>query len=258
MDVNPQVLFSKVMHKRFFPKINAFTYGLYYLAIPIENIDSLPLPVDRPGLLSFYRKDHGHRDGGNLKDWISSILQSNNILLDGDIVLMTMPRVLGYVFNPVSFWLCFNKNKDLRAVLCEVNNTFGETHSYLCRHIDGRPIGPEDWLAGDKLFHVSPFLEREGYYKFRFHTATHAFGSWINYFDKDNNLQLATALTGKLQPMTHRALARAFWLYPLVTLKAIFLIHWQAIILLAKGIRYVPKPLQNKEKITLINNIKKL
>ncbi len=258
MEINPQIFFAKVMHKRFLPKINAFTYGLYYLAIPVADIDSLPLPVDRTGLLSFYRKDHGNRDSGNLQDWIFSILKSQNIPSDGDIILMTMPRVLGYVFNPVSFWLCFDKEKSLLAVLCEVNNTFGETHSYLCKHQDGKAIESQDWLQGEKFFHVSPFLEREGIYKFRFQTEGDVFGAWIDHYNKDGSLQLATALTGKLKPMTKRNLSHAFWAYPLVTLKAIFLIHWQALKLVSKGIRYVPKPLQKKEKITVTDNIKNL
>ena len=246
------------MHKRFFPKINAFTYGLYYLAIPVSDIESLPIAIDRAGLLSFYRKDHGSRDGGNLKDWISSILRSKNIPSDGNVLLITMPRILGYVFNPVSFWLCFDNQKNLQAVLCEVNNTFGETHSYLCAHEDGKLIGPEDWLTGDKFFHVSPFLEREGHYRFRFQISEQSFGAWIDHHDKDGRLQLTTALTGKMELMTKKSLSYAFWAYPLVTLKAILLIHWQAIKLVTKGIRYIPKPLQKKDKITQMRNIKNL
>ena len=81
---------------------------------------------------------------------------------------MTMPRMLGYVFNPVSFWFCRDRSGALRAVLCEVNNTFGESHCYLVHHDDLRPIEPDAWLDGRKAFHVSPFLPVEGGYRFRF------------------------------------------------------------------------------------------
>ena len=225
--MKPAILFGKVMHRRLIPKINAFTYGIYYLAVPLAQIDALPVAVDRFGLLSFYRKDHGARDGGDLREWLRPHLERHGIRADGGVLLVALPRVLGYVFNPVSFWMCMDGNGGLRAVLCEVNNTFGETHSYLCAHADGRPIEKGDWLTGEKFFHVSPFMQRDGAYRFRFQMDAENFGVWIDHLDPDGRLQLATALTGKLSPMNRPALRRAFWRYPLVTLKAIALIHWQ-------------------------------
>src|SRR6202012_458830 len=94
--------------------------------------------LDRFGLLSFYNRDHGDRSGSDLASWARAVLHSAKVTnADGEIVLITLPRVLGYTFNPVSFWLCHDKTGDLRAVICEVNNTFGETHSYICAHPDG-------------------------------------------------------------------------------------------------------------------------
>ena len=148
MEIEPQILFGKVMHKRFFPVVNSFTYKIYYFVANLASLDRMPLPAGRFGKLSFYSKDHGARDDSQLKDWIKSILDQHDIDSE-DIVLVAMPRVLGYVFNPVSFWLCYDKNRSLRAVLCEVNNTFGETHSYLCFHEDHREISGEDWLYGE-------------------------------------------------------------------------------------------------------------
>lgn len=251
MEMTPRLFHARVMHKRLSPRENAFTYSIYYLAIPLDRIDGLPLSVDRPGLLSFYRRDHAARDGGDLKEWIQPMLRDHGIAADGGIMLVAMPRVLGYVFNPVSFWLCLDRDGALRAVLCEVNNTFGETHSYLCAHPDGRAIIGDEWLWGEKFFHVSPFLKREGRYRFRFRLAGEALGIWIDHYTESGEQQLLTALTGTLEPMTREGLRRAFWRYPLVTLKSIALIHWQAVKLLAKGIRYIPKPLQQDARITV-------
>lgn len=173
-------------------------------------------------------------------------------------MLITMPRVLGYVFNPVSFYLCFDENKQLRAVINEVHNTFGEQHSYLCAKKDSTAIHSEEWMEAEKLFHVSPFLERIGYYRFRFDIGEEKLGILIDYYDKENNKQLITALTGTLSPLTRKSLAIAFWTHPLVTLKAISLIHWQAIKLVAKGIRYISKPKAKDEKLTISGDLTKM
>ena len=143
--IAPQLLLSKVMHKRLFPRENGFAYGIYYLAVPLTQIDGMQdgwrFGVDRFGLMSFFRRDHGPRDGSDLHTWIKKILHEQNLQdIDGDIVLVCMPRILGYVFNPVSFWLCHDRAGALRAILCEVNNTFSESHCYLCAHADGRAI----------------------------------------------------------------------------------------------------------------------
>lgn len=262
MDIVPQILFGKVMHHRLFPKVNAFTYGIYYIAVPLSQIDGLAdgrrFSVDRFGILSFYRKDHGHRDGSDLAIWAQNILQEQNITLaDGEIVLVTMPRVLGYVFNPVSFWLCFDRQGGLRAVICEVNNTFGESHAYLCATPDGGIVSDDIELIGEKLFHVSPFLKREGHYRFRFSVRDQVFGAWIDFYDKTGRKQLLTVLKGRFSPWARTYRRRAFWGYPLVTLKALYLIHWQAIRLMARGIKYIPKPDQRVSKKSAAQNITK-
>ncbi len=259
MGLIPQLLTAKVMHKRLFPRVNAFTYGIYYYALPLSALDVLPVPRNRFGLASFYDRDHGARDGGSLESWARSLLGHYGVMAaDGEIVLIAMPRILGYVFNPVSFWLCHDRAGGLRAVICEVNNTFGETHSYICAHDDGRIIGHEDWLAAVKLFHVSPFLEREGSYRFRFDSRADAFAVWIDFYDADGNKKLLTALTGKLSPLTPESARNAFWRHPLVTFKAIALIHWQAVKLLAKGIRHIRKPVQLQDKTSRTGNLTKM
>lgn len=248
-----QFLFGKVMHKRIFPKVNQFTYGIYYIAVPVDDIQIMQngflFGVNKPGLLSFYSKDHGDRRGSDLGNWVRDILKKHDIQqANGGITLLTMPRVLGYVFNPVSFWLCRDKADRLIAVICEVNNTFGETHSYLCVKNDGSALEKEDEIEARKLFHVSPFLKREGSYKFRFSCTKQGFGAWIDFYDHSKNKQLLTLLSGQFEDFSKTSIKKAFWGFPLVTLKAIVLIHLQAVRLLFKGIRYVPKPDQLSDK----------
>jgi len=262
MALAPQILRAQVMHKRLLPRVNSFTYGLYYLSIPLSKLadlaDGRRFGLERLGLMGFYSRDHGARDGSDLQAWVRNILHANNVqVADGEVVLVCMPRVLGYVFNPVSFWLCYDQAGELRAVLCEVNNTFGERHSYLCAHADRRPIYPDDILEAEKLFHVSPFLPRTGEYRFRFVVQPGKFAAFIDYVNGEGQLQLLTSMVAKAQPYTRANRQRAFWGTPLVTFKAVALIHWQALKLLAKGIRYIPKPLQLLAKITTTRGITK-
>lgn len=255
MEIKPQLYTAKVMHKRLFPKVNAFNYGIYYLALPLSQLSDIKLPV----MMSFHPKDHGPKDGNNLDDWIRKILQQYGLdEIVEEVTLIAMPRILGYVFNPVSFWMCKDTNHDLRAVLVEVNNTFGETHSYLCAHPDHRIIQAEDVMEAQKLFHVSPFLKREGHYLFRFSSNENKLGMWIDFYNAEGKKQLITSLIGKLAPLTKQRARKAFWAHPLVTLKTIFLIHWQAIKLVSKGIKYVPKPTQQEKRLSGTNNLTKL
>lgn len=254
-----QLFFGKVTHGRLFPARNSFTYGIYYLAFPLSQIKALPISHNRPALLSFYDRDHGRCDGSNLEDWARGILTDYNIAeADGEIKLVCMPRVLGYVFNPVSFWLCHDEQGGLRAVLCEVHNTFGERHTYLCAHEDHRSIAPRDVLRGKKLFHVSPMLEREGYYEFRFDVRGERLGIWIDFFYTEDERQLVTSLVGNLESMNSGTLRRAFWAYPAVTIKAIALIHWQALKLFLKGVKYIPKPRQRTEHVSATDGLTKI
>ncbi len=255
MEITPQILFGNVMHKRLFPKVNQFKYKIYYLSFPLStighSIENKFFKTNRWGLLSFYNKDHGQRKNTNLQEWAQGVLQEHGLTkADGEIALVTMPRVFGYVFNPVSFWYCLDKDKGLRAVICEVNNTFGETHSYICAHEDQSEINNDDILIGKKVFHVSPFIAREGFYKFQFINNDNKISISINLFDDDGKKLLLTNITGKLSPLSENTCKTAFFTYPLITFKSILLIHWQAMKLLYKKIVYISKPDQIDTKIT--------
>lgn len=259
MEVAAQLFTARVMHKRIFPRVNAFSYRLYYLAMPLP-------AVKLPGIMQqFPANDLGYRDGRCPEIWAREILAQHHLNdKTTEIILLTMPRVLGYVFNPVSFYLCYNAEGTAIAVICEVHNTFGEQHSYLCCHADHRPITAEEWMEAEKVFHVSPFLERSGHYRFRFEIPKRMqakkenLSIWIDYYDRVNHKQLITSLIGTLSPLNRKSLSLAFWKHPLITLKAIALIHWQAVKLLAKGIHYIPKPEAIKQKISLTHDLTKM
>jgi uncharacterized protein len=252
MVIAPQLYEAKVMHKRFSPKENAFHYNVYYLVLPLP-------AAGIPGWLSrFDARDVGKRDGSDPTPWVRGILADYGLNeKTKNIVLITMPRVLGYVFNPVSFYFCLDGDDHLRAVLCEVHNTFGEQHSYLCANPDHEPIASDQWLAADKIFHVSPFLPRNGEYKFRFDLKVDKLGIWIDYYDVNGQRQLITSLVGSFSPLTSQSLSDVFWRHPLVALKAITLIHWQALKLVMKGIRYISKPVQLVVRITATRDLKR-
>ena len=146
--------------------------------------------------------------------------------------------MLGYTFKPVSFWYCHRPDGSLRAIVVEVNNTFGERHCYL---LDTPAYGAE--LKAIKAFHVSPFCTVEGNYRFRFlvNAARTRTVVRIDYDDALGAL-LQTSVSGVLEPVTAPALRRALWQHPAMTLAIIARIHWQAIRLWTKRVRYIGKP----------------
>ena len=161
--------------------------------------------------------------------------------------LQTMPKMFGYAFNPVSFWFC-KKQSCLDAVLCEVNNTFGERHFYwLC---PAKGIHSEQWLKAQKVFHVSPFFPVEGYYQFRFRLTGQKNHIDINYFGDDNDLRLVTWVAGELAPIEQASFIRLFVKYGWMTLLVILRIHLQAVYLFIKRARFYRKPLPPAKGIT--------
>ena len=245
---------ATVVHRRLRPRENAFRYKVGYLCLRLDALESAAgrwLKLDRRGLVSFRRADHGARDGSDLRLWLRGILKQHDLaeLCDGEVMLMTMPRMLGYVFNPVSFWFCHDRAGALRAVLCEVNNTFGESHCYLVHREDRGAIGPEEWFEGRKVFHVSPFLPIEGGYRFRFRLDEERAHVDVNYHDTQG-LMLATSVGGRREALGDRSVLRRFLGNPTMTLAVVFRIHWQALHLWRKRARFYRKPAPPPELVT--------
>jgi DUF1365 family protein len=245
---SPELCFGNVHHNRLRPARNHFNYGVYFLRLPLRSLEgNKPTPRlfsrNRFNLLSFYDQDHG--DGRQpLLQWIDGILNSEGIAdADGEIWLQAFPRVLGYVFNPVSFWFCHRRDGKLRAILCQVSNTFGERHCYLLDQ--GDVIEGDDELTVRKTFHVSPFCAVEGSYHFRFRRALRQGTEYtlarIDYHDSSGPL-LLTNISGRPRELNDRNIAQALLRFPLMTLMVITRIHWQALRLWLKRVPFHRKP----------------
>lgn len=256
----PQLCFGRVGHRRLRPVVNAFSYRAYYLRLPLRaladgSFNSRLFSRNRFNLLSFHDADHG--DGKTaLVEWIDRLLRAEGIDdADGEVWLQTMPRVLGHVFNPVSFWFCHRANGMLRAVLCDVHNTFGERHCYLLD--DGFDIGPGAELRARKVFHVSPFNPVTGEYRFRFTRvlqldgvgSAERTGASIDYIDGDGPI-LQTSIGGVARPLDGRSVRSAFFSYPLQSFGVVARIHYQALRLFLKRLPFYTKPAAPQQKVT--------
>ena len=247
------ILRAKVFHKRFKPKVNEFTYSVFYILFPLSKLSNLKnrfFSINKFNLFSLNFKDHGAKNEINPADWGRGVLNKFGVKkADGEIYLLTYPRVLGYVFNPVSFYFCEDNQGNLRAVIAEVNNTFGETHSYLIKHEDERIIEKNDEFSAEKIFHVSPFFDRAGGYKFRFVYETNKIAVFLDYHNGEEK-RLATSLIGEKHPYSTAALLKNFFKFPFVTLKTIILIHFQALKIIIKGAKYHSRPKQLDERVS--------
>ncbi len=248
------VCFGAVMHERHAVSHNRFVYPGAFLRLPLSRLDELDvalLGIEQPSVFSFRSSDHGARDGTPLLPWIRHLLSMQGLadVADGEVMLHTMPRMFGYVFNPVSFWFCHDVSGELRVVLAEVNNTFGETHRYLVHHDDLSMIQHGDEFLAKKVFHVSPFFPVSGEYRFRFesHEGLHAVS--IDYYD-NGQLQLCTRVAGRAQPLDGHAMRRWLLRLPLMTFGVMARIHWQAMRLWLKKVRFHRKPTPPLEETT--------
>ena len=250
----PGIVAGEVMHRRTRPAVNAFTYPAFCLRLPLSQLPALPargVAWNRRGLVSFHDRDHGPRDGTPLAAWMRQVLAREHIEASGEIVLYAFPRTLGYVFNPVSFWVCHQANGNVAAVLAEVNNTFGETHHYLLAHPDGKPLQSGETLTARKVFHVSPFCAVKGHYTFRFHFGPGRWLARIDYFDGEGeSVLLETHVSGHEQALTVRSARGLLWRYRWFTLAVVARIHWHALRLWVKRVPFVSKPIPPDSLLT--------
>lgn len=222
---------------------NAFRYSIDYVVTDAEAMTEGPglFARNRRGLMSVQDRDHGGAPGqGRGAAWVRDVLKAHHIHLEGRIDLLAQPRIAGYVFNPVSFWLCHDQGGVLRCVIAEVTNTFGDRHSYLCAHDDLREITKADPLAAQKIMHVSPFQPVDGGYVFRFDISPAAVHIIIDYTREGGGV-IAT-LQGARKELTNAGILRAMLRRPFGARRVMALIHWQAVKLWWKGARFRSQP----------------
>jgi uncharacterized protein len=255
----PHLSVGTVRHVRLRPVRHAFAYEVYQLRLPLRSLADRPLANavlshNRFNLFTFHDADHGDGASPPLV-WIENLLRREGIGdATGEIWLQTFPRVLGYVFNPVSFWFCERADGALRAIVCEVNNTFGERHCYLLADPEGSSLRWGTELSTRKVFHVSPFCGVEGNYRFHFDQELQASGELhhsarIDYDDSDGPL-LLTSIDGDSRPLTTVGLLSIFLRLPFMTIAVSLRIHWQALRLWRQRMRFFPKPLPPSEEVS--------
>ena len=204
---------------------------------------------NKGNLMSLQDSDHGGPPKQGIgAAWVREVLAQYQITDAHRIALLAQPRVLGHVFNPVSFWLCYNDKDQLTTVIAEVTNTFGDRHSYLCRHEDGRPITKAETMSAQKLMHVSPFQPVEGGYTFRFDIQPDSIGIWIDY-SRGNGGVIAT-LTGHRKPISNGSIIRAALRRPFGSRRVLALIHWQALKLWFKGATFRSQPAPPSQEVS--------
>lgn len=227
---------------------NAFKYSVDYVLVDAERSKPGPFLFARNagGLFSLRDRDHGGEPGnGTGADWVRAQVQGFAI---GRIDLLAQPRIFGHVFNPVSFWLVYDDAGNLRCVIAEVTNTYGDRHSYLCQRDDLGPIARTDTIDATKIFHVSPFQPVEGGYQFRFDITDDRIGIWIDYTTGNGGL-LAT-LTGKRERLTNLGILYALVRRPFGSRRVLGLIHWQALKLWWKGAAFRTRPEPPVEEVS--------
>ncbi|MDM9629504.1 DUF1365 domain-containing protein [Rhizobium sp. S152] len=242
-DASAAVYVGDVMHQRMKPFGHRFRYSVFSLSIDLDRLVeagglSRLFSVNRRNLVSFHERDHS--GGPALRAYADDLLAQAG-LRAGRIVLVCYPRILGYVFNPLSVYHCYDDSGDLIAMIYEVRNTFGERHTYVCPVEAGELSESGVRQSCDKLFHVSPFIGMDMRYHFRMLPPGKEIRWRILETDGEGPL-LAATFSGRCVPMTTPVLAKLTARIPFLTIKIVAGIHWEALKLWLKGARYIPRP----------------
>jgi DUF1365 family protein len=247
---------GRVTHRRVRPKAHVLTYRVFWLLLDLAEIDSLDRRLklfsrNRFNLLSFHDRDHADDLGIGLRARIEHWLDRAGVdIAGGPIRLLTMPRVLGYVFNPISVYYCHGADERLAALVYAVSSTFGERHAYVI------PVPAEGQAPGlfrqraAKALHVSPFMGMEMDYDFQGHAPGDSLDLTIRGVDAEG-LLITACMSGRRQPLDDRSILAAVLSVPLLTLKVVAAIHWEALKLWIKGVRLRRAPLPAREPVTI-------
>ena len=237
---------GEVMHARLKPMGHRFSYRVMSLLIDLDRLaeadrQSPLFCVNRAALYSFHETDHGERDGSSLRAWAQRCASERGIdLTGGRVLLLCYPRLLGYTFNPLSVYFCYRADGELALLIYEVRNTFGDIHPYVLPVLSGEISDAGVRQQHDKMFYVSPFIEMAMRYQFRVLPPGERVQLRILETDREGPV-LAATFDGRYRMLNTKALLRAFFALPLVTMKIMAAIHWEALRLWLKGARLVPR-----------------
>ena len=252
--MNSCIYNGEVTHTRFKPVRHFLKYKTFSLLIDLDEINLLDKSIgifshNKFNIFSFYDKDHGDRDGGNLKDWVILNLKKFQIKENiTNIKVLCYPRILGYVFNPLSIFYCYEKDK-LVAIFYEVKNTFNEQHTYIFKIKNNEEIIQKC----RKKFYVSPFMDMETYYNFKLLNPNDKLSVFIKQTDANGTILTATQ-TGDKKEFSFKQLAINFLKYPLMTIKIISSIHYEALLLWKKGAIYRKRDVKLKNNLSFEEN----
>ena len=246
---------GNVIHKRFKPKEHFFKYKVFSLLIDLSELNELNKKLkffsfNKFNLISFYEKDHGERDGSSLFEWVKKNLINNEINTDNiKVKLLCYPRILGYVFNPLSIFFVYDKNNNLISILYEVKNTFDEQHTYVFK------VESQNKLIQNncsKKFHVSPFIVMDCNYFFKILNPEQKLSVVIDQYDQEGKILFASQ-DGVRSDLTSKNLMNFYLKHPLMTFKIISAIHFEAFKLWIKGIKFIKKKFKIKNNLTVEN-----
>jgi DUF1365 family protein len=241
-----------VRHARSRPRTHRLAYRIFMALLDLDGLDRLDRSLrlfsrNRFNLISFHDRDHGDGSGA-LRPWVEGALREAGIEPDGGrIDLLAMPRVLGHAFNPLSLYFCRRRDGTLAAIVHQVNNTFGERHSYVIPVED--PGAPVIVQACAKRFYVSPFMDMDLTYDFRIAPPGEGVGVHIRVSDA-GGLLMTASFDGERRPMTDAGLLRAWLGHPLLSLKVLGAIHWEALWIWLKGVGFRSRPPAPERPVT--------
>lgn len=260
MTFGSELYTGEVLHVRLRPRRHRLRYRVFWLLLDLDELPALDVglklfSVGRPNVLSFREGDHGDGQPGTLRERVDAWMRMAGLQPASRVRLLTMPRLFGYAFNPLSVYFCDDAGGRLQAIAYEVTSTFGERHHYVLpvrpgeadAACEGRPV----LQRCGKRMHVSPFVGMEMDYAFRVNPPFpgQRMRVTVDVHD-DRGLLLHAAQVARPRPLTDRQLARALLLHPLLTLKVIAAIHWEALLLWLRGVPLQPRPPRAATPIT--------
>ncbi len=243
-----------VTHARLRPRLHRLRYRIFMTLLDLDELPGLDASLrlfghNRPGLISFHDKDHLGRTDTLRADVDAALARAGIDLQGGPIRLLCMPRVLGFVFNPISVYFCHRPDGALGATLYEVNNTFGGRHTYLI------PVtSPAESVIAqtcDKALHVSPFMDMAMRYHFK--VAAPGADAYLQVDGHDaEGAVIAASFRGRRETLSDRGILMAFAAHPFLSVAVLAAIHWEAVKLLFKGFRLKPAPAQSPPPMTIV------